>query len=48
MKSKDIDKKLSDFVSEITEHPYSSELIALMQEQVVEDLSKEVSYRTAI
>tara|TARA_X000001382_G_scaffold1164_1_gene1392 strand:- start:1849 stop:1995 length:147 start_codon:yes stop_codon:yes gene_type:complete len=48
MKSKDIDKKLSDFVSEIAEHPYSSELITLMQEQVVADLSKAVSYKTAI
>ena len=48
MKSKDIDKKLSAFVSEITEHPYSSELITLMQEQVVEDVSNEVTYSTSI
>ena len=48
MKSKDIDKKLLAFVSEITEHPYSSELITLMQEQVLEDVSNEVSYSRSI
>lgn len=41
-------EKVQSLVKKVTNHPYASELIALMQEQVLEDAYEPLTYRRSI